>query len=115
MRGRTQRDEKGPKRSGCKSGTGPKFGKPYLSGWRLRYGVMVGILAFPYEGTQTHDGQNHQWENWVAKVTKDGVPEQGVVPCLYDVTTGKVIIKSMGIVMNPKAPNGGYCGTFKKS
>lgn len=30
-------------------------------------------------------------------------------------STGKVVIDALGIVMNPKAPNGGYCGTFSKN
>ena len=29
-------------------------------------------------------------------------------------STGKVVISSLMVVVNPKAPNGGYCGTFKK-
>lgn len=28
--------------------------------------------------------------------------------------TGKTVIADVGIVVNPKAPNGGYCGTFSR-
>lgn len=30
-------------------------------------------------------------------------------------STGKVIVQDLALVINPKAPNGGYCGTFVKS
>lgn len=29
--------------------------------------------------------------------------------------TGKTVVNDLGIVINPKASNGGYCGTFSKS
>ncbi|WP_142786098.1 hypothetical protein [Changchengzhania lutea] len=30
-------------------------------------------------------------------------------------STGKVVIEKLSMVVNPKAPNGGYCGTFIRS
>jgi hypothetical protein len=27
-------------------------------------------------------------------------------------TTGKVVVDKLAVVINPKAPNGGYCGTY---
>lgn len=105
------------KSSGCKAGIGPKSGKPWVSGWNFqkRRGMLT-FIAGPYEGTSVVQGKTHEWENWVAKLKLNGIPQPGVMPCLYDVTTGKVIFKDLdaGMVANPKAPNGGYFGTFNK-
>lgn len=133
MRGRNQRDRKSgnnnfnnnksanndnrKKSTGCKQGLS-KENNPWISGWNKQKGRFLSILAYPYKGTHITMGQGpggHEWHNWMAKVKMNGV-EVANRPCLYDATTGKVIIEWIdeGIVMNPKAPNGGYCGTVQK-
>lgn len=107
--------DKRTKSTGCKAGNGRDSGKPWVSGWNKQKNRFVSILAFPYEGTSVHTtDKGDEYENWVAKVKVDDVPQPGVTPCLYQRSTGKVILKDFGYVMNPKAPNGGYCGKFTK-
>lgn len=100
------------KHSGAKSGM-TKTGKMYVQGWNVsKSNGMVSIIAGPTKNTDTHKSKSGRtWCNWMAKVTpKMAVPF--LVSCLYDESTGKVIINDLGIVMNPKAPHGGYCGKF---
>jgi hypothetical protein len=103
-----------PKKStGCKAGVGAKSNAPWVSGWNLqqRRG-MLSFLAFPYEGTSEHTSeQGRQWQNWVAKIKINGVPQNGVMPCLFEPSTGKVHFKEMGMIANPKKD---YFGTMFK-
>jgi hypothetical protein len=104
------------KSTGCKSGIGPKSGLPWVSGWNLqtRRG-MLSFIAGPYGKTSVHTSNNgRDWENWVAEFSINGFPQPGVMPCLYESATGKIIFKKLQMVANPKAPNGGYFGTFNE-
>ncbi|WP_447642439.1 MULTISPECIES: hypothetical protein [Chitinophagaceae] len=100
------------KKSGAKAGVG-KNGKPYVQGWNAsRQNGMVSFLCVPTSNTGQHTSRTgRNWENWMVVVQ----PRMGasfLKSCLYDPSTGKCIISDMGIVLNPKAPNGGYCGRF---
>lgn len=88
-------------------------GVPYVIAWNYskRYG-MVKFIAAPTKKTKrvsSHSGK--EWDNWVVKV-QIGWHQPYLTGGLYEVATGRVIVKDLGIVINPKAPNGGYCGTF---
>ena len=111
--GNRNTSDKQKKTTGCKRGQGAKSGNPWVSGWNLqqRRG-MLSFLAFPYQGTSIHTSENNkEWENWVAKIKLNGIPQTGVMPCLYERATGRVIFKEMGMVANP---NKNYFGTFTK-
>lgn len=98
------------KKSGSKSGIG-KNGKPYVTGWNAsrQYGLVT-FLCVPYSGTGVHESRRGvKWENWMCKVSpKYGKPY--LTSCLYD--GQKCIVSDLGIVINPRANNGGYCGRF---
>lgn len=107
------------KRSGSKSGQYKNNGKtfrsefvPWVNGWFIRAKQLVKVLCTPYKGTTKGTSKTgKQWETWIAKVTPSiGAPY--LQPCMYYPQTGKVVISSMGLTVNPKAPNGGYCGRY---
>lgn len=101
------------KHSGCRSGQDKK-GRAYVSGWK--YGKRSGLVSFfaaPYKGTSTHKSASGRvWQNWICKMQNKSTFEETITPCLYDQSTGKVIIKKLGFVMNPKGGRGGYVGTY---
>jgi len=113
---RGNRSGSGKKHSGCKSGvftSDTRKNVPYVQGWNYsRAHGMVSIMCSPYSKTHVvTSGTGKNWETWIAKITpKMSAPF--VQPCLFEVGTGRVIIKGLGIVMNPRAANGGYCGKF---
>lgn len=102
------------KRSGATAGT-TKTGKPYVRGWKATKMGVVSIIAGPYvaENSQTRDLKPSKtgriWQNWAAKVSAPFQPPV-IVGALYDTSNGKVRIPSMGIVISPRANNGGYMG-----
>jgi hypothetical protein len=103
------------KHSGAKGGN-DKNGNPYVRGWN--FSKRNGLRAFfcsPYKNTTKHEAEKsgRVYENWMCKVTlSDG--QTFIKGCLYEAATGKVTISDMGMVINPRANNGGYCGTFSK-
>lgn len=109
------------KRSGCKFGMyqnqkqrrdGDGEAQPYVAGWRASRGVITSILATPYKGTDSHKSKTGiVWQNWVAKV-RVGTQQPYLTSALYNTMTRKVTIKALGYVLNPNAPNGGYCGSY---
>ena len=107
------------KKSGAKSGAyRTKDGEmvQWVSGYkRSRNQPFLTIICSPYKDTNTSESKNGlKYQNWIAKI-KSGYAEPYIRPCLYHMATGKVVIDDLSLVINPKAPNGGYCGTFIKS
>jgi hypothetical protein len=104
------------KRSGAKFGySNGNAATPFVRGWKAtrRFGLIT-YLCVPYKITRTHtSGSGKEWENWMLKIQfADGKTE--LKSCLYNVQSKKVIINDLGMVINPNAPNGGYCGSFVK-
>lgn len=103
------------KKSGCTQGQ-DKNGKPYTRGWmRVPGGQgIMSLYAAPYEKSHIVTSRtNRQWENVCVKVSLPaGAGADYLVSGMRDIQTGLVTIKDKGLVMNPKAPNGGYCGKF---
>ena len=102
------------KHSGCKTGVSRKDGSPYTQGWNYsRSHGLVSFLAVCTKGThETTSKTGRKWLNVMVKVQKK-FQNDVLFSGLMDVMTGKVIINDQNIVMNPKAPNGGYCGKIK--
>lgn len=99
------------KRTGCKSGQDTN-GNPYVRGWNVsrQYGLVT-FLCVPYGKTkQSQSKSGKVWENWMVKV-QPKMGKEYIVGGMYDVQTRRVIIKDMGLVLNPKAD---YCGKFTK-
>ena len=101
------------KHSGSASGVG-KAG-PWVNGWNYsKRDGMTKIFCHRYKGSHTGTSKiGKRWEVWIAQITV-GKNEPYIQPCLHYPDTGRVIINSLGFVLNPKAPNKGYCGTFSK-
>ncbi|MCY1559338.1 hypothetical protein D9M68_963640 [compost metagenome] len=74
---------------------------------------MVTFFCRPYKGTKKSKSTNgREWHNWFVTI-KQGFNEVKTSG-LYDPAKQFVLIKEYGLVVNPKARNGGYCGTNKK-
>lgn len=108
------------KHSGAKHTTyfpdsGPNKGveQHLTTGWRLSNKELISIKAV------TTSKSNLSEKGWFGSVavtftnTKTGV-EQFHWGTMQK-SSGKVVVDSMAFVMNPKAKNGGYAGTFLRS
>lgn len=104
----------GAKHKTYKPTTGPNSGSTqYITtGWRLSNGELISIKAVTTSKSKLSD------KGWIGSVavtftnTKTG--ELNFHWGTMQKATGKVVVDSMAFVMNPKAPNGGYAGTFVK-
>jgi len=105
-----QREQK--KHSGCKSGT-DRNGKPYVQGWKFdKRNGLRSFYATPYKGTQEVKSKTGKvWQNWFVRI-KNADGSEIKTSGMYDVSTGKVIIDSVGFVMNPRGGRGGYLGPY---
>ena len=108
------------KHSGAKYTTytlvsGPNKGveQHLTTGWRLAKGELIAIKCV----TTTKSNLSHKgWFGSVACTftnTKTGV--QSFHWGTMQKSGGKVVIDSMAFVINPRAKNGGYAGTFIRS
>lgn len=92
--------------------TGPNAGvEQYLTtGWRLAKGDLISIRCVTTSKSKLSD------KGWFGSVavtmtnTKTGV--QAFHWGTMHQSTGKVVIDSVAMVLNPKAKNGGYAGTY---
>ena len=92
--------------------TGPNAGveQHLTSGWRLSKGELISIRCVTTSKSKLSD------KGWFGSIavtmtnTKTGVSSfhWGTM----QENTGKVVIDSVSMVLNPKAKNGGYAGTF---
>lgn len=84
-----------------------------VTGWRLSQGELISIKAVTTSKSKLSD---KGWFGSVAVVftnTKTGV--EAFHWGMMQKSTGKVVVNEMAFVMNPKANNGGYAGTFLQS
>lgn len=97
---------------------GENKGKQGISAWNYsRRGGLISLLLTPYGKTDKHKSKTtgRIWQNWMVKVTYKSTKQPDyITSALYDEQRGFAIIKEFGWKVNPKAPNGGYCGTFNK-
>lgn len=107
-----QMQQQRKKHSGCSSKQG-KNGKHVVFGWNYsRRNGMVKLLAGPYKNSRECKSKSgNVFVTWMLQVTKP-MAEPYAVPCLYHPATDRVICQSLSLVMNPRAPNRGYCGKF---
>lgn len=101
------------KRTGAKATADKRNGSPVTTGWNYskRHGLVT-FLCVTTKKSDIHKSKSgKEWINVMVKVRYPMQPEQ-TTNGLMDKMTGKVIIQSMGIVINPKAKNGGYCGRY---
>mgnify|MGYP001547293773 CR=1 FL=1 len=110
-------NQSGKKHSGCKSGIlarGKHAGSKYVSGWNYSKGAgLVSFLAAPYKRSKIVESKSgRKWGTWVIKITNMRTRMSEVRPCLYDMASGRVICKALGIVMNPSK---NYCGRYYRT
>jgi hypothetical protein len=95
--------------------TGPNKGveQHLTTGWRLSKGELIAIKCVT---TQKSNLSEKGWFGSIACTmtnTKTGV--QSFHWGTMEKKTGKVVIDAMAFVINPKAKNGGYAGTFLRN
>jgi hypothetical protein len=102
------------KHTGAKSGF-DKNGNPYTTGWNYsRANGLVTFLATPYgKSKEVESRSGRSWLNVMVKVSRK-MQKDFIVSGMMDLRSGMVTIQELGIVMNPKAKNGGYCGKYSK-
>ncbi|PAW94082.1 hypothetical protein CKK33_11480 [Mucilaginibacter sp. MD40] len=101
------------KKSGAKHKKSDKNGNPVTTGWSKTRGAgFVKFLCVFTKNTDQHSSQSGRiWANVMVVVQKPMTPDVRTSG-LMDLSTGKVVVQSMGIVINPQAPNGGFTGQY---
>ena len=95
--------------------TGPNAGveQHLTTGWRLSKGELISIKAVTTEKSKLSD------KNWFGSIAVTMTnTKTGVVAFHWgtmEKKSGKVVVDSLAFVMNPKAKNGGYSGTYLRS
>lgn len=87
--------------------------KQYLvSAWRLQKGTLISIKAVTTSKSQESE------KGWFGSVAVSFTDSKTGASHFHwgmmQKTTGKVVIQTLGVVLNPKAPNGGYAGSYLK-
>jgi hypothetical protein len=87
-----------------------------VSFWNYsRSGGMLSGLCVPYGKTHEVKSKTGRiWHNYMLKWQNKTTKLSGIVGCLFEPATGKVLVKDWGWTINPKAPNGGYAGRVGK-
>lgn len=107
------------KKSGCKVSVG-KEGKykgfQFVTGWnKSKQRGFIKAFVYPYHGTTETKGKanGNVHQTLMVKIEFANGNQPLNIPCIRNLTTGKVTFDAFGttMVMNPKAPNGGYFGT----
>lgn len=104
------------KHSGCKHVENAKG--EFLSAWNYSKGRgMLKAFVFPYHGTGTlnKSQKGNEYISMMCKVTYQNSGIEKLIPVQMNIHTKKVTLSDLGMVLNPKAPNGGYFGKFSKS
>lgn len=112
----TSRKKSGAKLTRFTITKGPNAGaqRQCTSGWNIsRSG---GINTFLCCTTNKSQDTGKGWVGSVAcEVINKATNQKAFYWGTMQISTGKVVINDLGIVLNPKAPNGGYCGKFTQS
>lgn len=105
------------KRSGCKHTTyypetGPNKGiqQHLTTAWRISNGELISIRAVTTSKSRLSD------KGWYGSVAVTFTNTKSGAKFFYygtmQANTGKVVIDELAVVLNPKAKNGGYAGTY---
>lgn len=105
------------KHSGAKTTTyeptsGPNKGqKQYLTtGWRLHQGDLISIKAVTT--SKSKESEKGWFGSIAVTFTNTKTGEQNFHWGTMEKKSGKVVVDSLAVVINPKAKNGGYAGTY---
>lgn len=93
--------------------TGEIINGKFITAWNYsKSRGMLSIIASPRVDADKRKTANPKYENWSVKVFFKRTLETKWYNGFYDLVTGKLTVKDMEFVINPKAKNGGYCGTY---
>jgi hypothetical protein len=103
------------KHSGAKFKSSDKNGNPCTTGWNFskRFGLVTFLCVVTSSSVKSESGTGKKYISVMIKVRKP-MSADFVTGGIMNVATGQVTSDNLGIVINPKAPNGGYCGKFGK-
>jgi hypothetical protein len=108
------------KRSGAKVTLGARGTKgegfEYVTAWNVsKDRGLITAFVFPYKNTHEYkNSRGEVSETLMCKIEYKRTGQTKLVPCTRKISSGKVRIPELGMVINPKAPNGGYFGRFTK-
>jgi hypothetical protein len=104
------------KKSGAKSGT-TKHGGLYISAWNAsKTKGLVKISAFENSLSKEYKKKNSD-EVRISMMFEIFYNSTGVKVLelgFFNTTTGVVVLGKVGLTIATKAPNGGFCGSYKK-
>lgn len=111
------------KHSGCKmqnsyvsKATGEVVNAPLITGWNYaKSRGMLSFIATPRKDKKIRETAHPDWENWYVKVFNKRTLQTEHHNGFYQLSKGRLFIKDMVMMLNPKAPNGGYVGTYIRS
>ncbi|TRX16736.1 hypothetical protein [Flavobacterium franklandianum] len=111
------------KHSGCQhhthffdKKTGEQIDMNFITAWNYsKSRGLLTIIASPRKDPSKRKTANPKFENWACKVFFKRTLQTVWYNGFFDLAKKKLTIKDMEFVLNPKAKNGGYCGTFVKS
>jgi hypothetical protein len=114
-----QAQNNGGQRQQTKKHTGAKFtrskkdGSPVTTGWNYskRFGLVTFLCVTTSKSVESESNTGNKYISVMIKVRKPMSPEV-ITNGLMNIHTGQVTCEAMQIVINPKAPNGGYCGKY---
>lgn len=86
-------------------------GSPILSGWKAGRTGMLSLYARPYKGTKKIVSKSgKEWLNLFVTITNRNTMQVQKTSGLFNKQNGKLYIKELNLIANPKAPRGGYFG-----
>ena len=110
------RQSSGKKKSGAKFKVKDANGNPCTTGWKVsrRFGFVKFLCVVTSKSVESQNkAGTNSYISVMVKVQKEMCNEE-ITNGLMNIHTGQVVIEKMGIVINPRAANGGYCGKFGK-
>lgn len=105
------------KHSGARIKDG-KNGKPVIFGWNKKRSAFLTIVACPNNGANAlakggaiiTNKKEQEYARWTATIVEKNTASVSTHSALYNLSTGKLYLPDLGMVVNPNAPNGGYFG-----
>lgn len=112
-----QSDSSKKKHTGAKLTLG-KDREEYISAWNFqkRRGMLTAFIAPYYATGDIHVDKKTESNEYIVMMCKLHYKDSGIekhFPVLMNIKTHKVVLKDLGMVINPNAKNGGYFGSFK--
>jgi hypothetical protein len=99
------------KRSGCKKGyINGEAERPYYSGWNFsKRNGFISIIAGPTKKSKDREKDGKRFQIWLVKYKIGQYAKPQLTSGFLDLSSFKLRIPDLGLVMNPKT---NYCGTM---